>query len=61
MKLESNRRPGGSAFFPAVVTAIVLRIGALGRRPTPKHVRAKTAIERVFASSWSEVVPPAQW
>lgn len=61
MKLEINRRPSGSALLPAVITALVLRIGVLGRRPTPKLVRAKTAIERVFGSAWPAVVPPSPW
>ncbi len=61
MKLEINRRPGGNALLPAVITAVVLRVGALGRRPTPKHVRARTAIERVFTAAWHGVFPPAPW
>ena len=53
MKLEGRRQPAsnsniGGALLPMIITAIVLRTGAFGRRPHPKVFRIRASTERVY-------------
>ena len=38
----------GSALLPMIITAIVLRTGAFGRRAHPKVLRIRASTERLF-------------
>jgi hypothetical protein len=51
MKPDFDRGQPGAALLPKVITAIILRLGAFGKRTAPTHARLKATVERFMAST----------
>ena len=51
MKPTLNRNHAGAALLPKVITAIVLRVGAIADRTAPTRLRLKAIMERFIATT----------
>lgn len=60
MKPAFNRNQVSTTSLPTVITAIILRVGAFGKRTVPTHVRLKAIAERFFARTRHSLPPQSQ-